>query len=106
MKLDERTFGDSPAAITLAKLINESGVKSHKISRLLNHFNLTLKELGKIDTKVSIGTARVVYENYKKSCETIPAPFSTYTANVLNTKYKCWLKENKGQVPYKIRKDK
>lgn len=104
-KFDDYTFGNSPAAVALIKLINESDVKPTKITKILTSFNLLLRELEKVNSRVAFSVAHSMYKSYKKGCEDLPAPFASYTANVLNTKYKCWLKANKAHVPYKNRED-
>lgn len=90
MKLDKNTFGDSPAAIGLACIINERGLKPRKPARLLNRFNKIIMDLNNVDITTSIHIMKLVYHEFHKTCETFEEPLNTYTQNVLSTTYKKW----------------
>lgn len=102
--IDEKTFGDSPAAIVLAKQLNERNIKLPKINKLLSDFNRTLHELEKIDSRIGLGLAHSSYKSFSEKCKTLPYPFATFTANVLDTNYKKWLKKQDWKTPYNKRK--
>jgi hypothetical protein len=90
MKLDDRTFGDSPAAINMVQIINERGLNPRKPSRLLNRFNKILVDLNHVDLTTAIHVVNLVYlESYEK-CETFEEPLNTFTQNILSTKFKQW----------------
>lgn len=98
------TFGNSLASITLAKILADDEKNLGKVGKLLSNFTIILREISKTDTKFRMGLAKMVYEQYKLSCEAYPDTFRTYLLNVLSMRYKIWLDENKAQVPYKTRK--
>jgi hypothetical protein len=90
MKLDERTFGDSPAAIDMARIINERGLNHRKPARLLNRFNKIIMDLNHVDLTTSIHVMHLVYKEFFEKCESFEEPLNTYTQNVLSTKFKEW----------------
>ena len=91
--LDKYTFGNTPACIVLAQMLNEKNIDSAKISNLFNKFNKILNELSKINNEVAINLANLVYLKYTKNI--LNYPFHTYVHNVLKTNYKKWLKQQK-----------
>lgn len=97
------TFGNSPASITLAKILADDEKQMGKVGKLLSNFSRMLREISKTDTKVRIGLGRIVFTQYEITAETYPDTFKTYLLNVLSMRYKIWLEENKGQIPYKTR---
>ncbi len=102
--LDLKTFGESPAAIILATRINQNNKHLSKIAKMLNVYNLTLKELGKIDTSIGVGLANDVFKKYVKLADRYPIEIKTYLQNVISTKYRNWLKEHNAQLSTEIRK--
>jgi hypothetical protein len=90
MKLDERTFGDSPAAIDMARIINERGLNHRKPARLLNRFNKIIMDLNHVDLTTSIHVMHLVYKEFFEKCESFEEPLNTYTQNVLSAKFKEW----------------
>ena len=100
----EGTFGKSPAAITLAKILANNEKQLGKVGKTLSTFNMILNELTKVDTKIRFGLAMLVYKKYKALAKTYPMDHATYMSNVISTRYKVWLKESKSTVPYKTRK--
>jgi hypothetical protein len=103
--LEARTFGGTPAAIKLAEIINEKNLPHYKVGRFLSSFNLTLSEIGKIDTRVSINIAKMVYIQFCSKTEDFPDEIKTFVRNLISTKFKIWLKEQNSKVPYNIRKN-
>jgi hypothetical protein len=99
------TFGNSPASITLAKILANDEKQLGKVGKLLSSFSLILHEISKTDTKVRMGLANLVFTQYKTTAETYPDTFKTYLLNVLSMRYKIWLEANKAQIPYKTRKN-
>lgn len=101
------TFGKSPAAKTLAKILHETNDKKNlaKVSKILSNFNTTLNELSKIDSKVGFYLGRVVYMKTKQECEKYPDTFKTYFMNVLTASYRQWLADNNSTTPRKLRAD-
>jgi hypothetical protein len=104
MKLNEKTYGDSPAAIILVEKLNSTNIKISKIGIILSNFNRTLHELEKIDSRIGLGLAHSSFKTFRESCKRLPLPFSTYTANVLDTNYKKWLLKQNWKTPYNKRK--
>lgn len=96
--LDLGTFGNSPAAINLAKIMNERDYPSRKVGRLLESFNRNLNELSKLDKKINIGIGKILYQHYSLKCVDFPTPIDTYTHNVLNTSFKKWILKEKGYL--------
>ncbi len=90
MKLDERTFGDSPAAIDMARIINEKGLNPRKPARLLNRFNKIIADLNHVDLTTAIHVINLVYLESHEKCETFEEPLNTFTQNILSTKFKQW----------------
>ena len=90
MKLDERTFGDSPAAIDMVRIINERGLNHRKPGRLLHRFNKIAADLNHVDLTTAIYVMHLVYKESFKTCESFEEPLNTYTQNVLSTKFKEW----------------
>jgi hypothetical protein len=89
--IDLYTYGNSPAAVTLAKIINEKNIPSKKISRLIDKFGYTLNELAKIDRRISFGLAKIIYLQRNDIIKDYPIEIRTYLANVIATKYRIWL---------------
>jgi hypothetical protein len=93
--LDLKTFGDSPAAVVLVKIINERNLKFNRVSRLLEEFNRTLNSVNKLPNQ----TARILINLYYKDalirCERFESPLDIYTKNVITTIFKKWFKKYK-----------
>jgi hypothetical protein len=104
MKLDERTFGDSPAAITMVNIINERGLDSRKPARLLNRFDKIVNDINHVDVTSAIHLMHLLYKESYEKCETFEEPLNTYTQNVLATKFKIWQKRKTTLTPKKNRK--
>lgn len=103
--LDLYTFGNSPAAINLVKILNETNFQTKKISSIYAKFNHTLHELEKIDSKIAIGLAKILYMNHKaKYFSDYPEDIKTHCLNVLSMYFKVWLKKQNAYKPYKQRK--
>lgn len=90
MKLDERTFGDSPAAVDMARIINEKGLNPRKPARLLARFNKIIADLNQVDLTTAIHLMHLVYKESLDKCETFEEPLNTFTQNILSTKFKKW----------------
>jgi hypothetical protein len=104
--LDSNTFGDSPAAIVLAKIINERNLKYKKIAKLLNDFNKTIGDINHVDTTTSIFLMGLIYRNSIDKCNSFDEPLNTYTKNVLSTIYKKWAVRKNAYKPKKNRNEK
>lgn len=104
MVLDERTFGDSPAAIDMAKIINETGLSPRKPARLLNRFNKIIMDLNHVDLTTSIHVMGLVYKESLEKCDDFEKPLDSYTKNILSTTYKVWVKRKNTLQPKKNRK--
>ena len=103
--IDKNTFGDSPAAIDLAEIINENGYKCDKISRILNEFSEILIETNNIPTDTSINMIAIIYSHYKNKCDEISdEKLRSFTKNVLSTNYKGWQFRKNVSKPSKNRK--
>lgn len=102
--IDLNTFGSSPAAIKLAEMINEQEYNPRRVSNILNSFNSMIYHTNSIDVTAAIHIMRLVYEDSIKKCNSLDAPFDSYTKNVLNTSYKLWHKRKNTQQPRKNRK--
>lgn len=103
MKLDEKTFGDSPAAIDMARVINERGLNHRKPSRLLNRFNKIITDLNHVDLTTSIYIMNLVYKESIDKCESFEEPLNSFTQNILSTKFKEWQIRKNAQKPRKFR---
>jgi hypothetical protein len=90
MKLDERTFGDSPAAVDMARIINEKGLNPRKPARLLARFDKIIADLNQVDLTTAIHLMHLVYKESLDKCETFEEPLNTFTQNILSTKFKKW----------------
>jgi len=105
-ELHKNTFGDSDAAVTLVKILNENKTNRYigkNVARLLSEFNRTLHELEKIDSKIMFYLGGLLYKVTITKLDKNPVPINTYSQNVLNTHYKVWLKKNNSTIPYKHR---
>lgn len=103
--LDIGTYGNTPAAIKLVEIINEKNINSYPIGKLLCAFNTTLNELTKINSRIGIGLVKMVYMQSSEKAKKLNPEISSYVQNVLSTKYKLWIKERNGNIPYKVRKE-
>lgn len=103
--LDKGTFGNSPAAIKLVEIMNEKNVKPTKIAKILTSFDKILADISHVNVTSAIKIVGLLYTEYTIKCKTLESPFDTYTHNVLNTKYKMWLKKKNAQLPRKNRPD-
>jgi len=94
------TFGKTPAALVLEKLLVDDDKNRRKLSTLYGSFGRTLNELSKIDSRIGIGLAKTVTANYILRSEDFPTDIETFFANVISAKYKLWLKEQNAIKPY------
>ena len=90
MKLDDKTFGDSPAAIKMTQIIIERGLDFRKPARLLHRFDKIVNDLNNVDITTAIHLMNLLYKESYETCETFTEPLNTYTQNVLSTKFKKW----------------
>lgn len=104
-ELDKGTFGNSPAAIKLVEIINEKNVKPAKIAKILTSFDKILADISHVNVTSAIKIVSLLYKEYSNKCKTLESPLDTFTHNVLNTKYKMWLKKKNTQIPHKNRPD-
>ena len=90
MIIDDRTFGDSPSAIDMARIINEKGLNCRKPGRLLKKFNKIVADLNHVDVTTAIHVMHLVYKESFEKCESFEEPLNTFTRNILSTKFKEW----------------
>lgn len=102
------TFGNTPAAITLAKILIKDENKKYvsRVSRLLQQFGAMLNELSGVDTKVSVGMEHILFHHFIKSCETLPTEIRTFTCNIISMKHRVWNESNDAYTPRKTRINK
>lgn len=100
------TFGSTPAAFELAKILSEIGDTKlvSRIGKKLNYFNAVLRELTKIDTSVNIELAKMMYLKLLeprsiKGSIPLDERVVTFVNNLLAMRYRIWLEENKGRKP-------
>lgn len=104
MALDNNTFGDSPAAITLVKIINERNLRSDKVTNILVSFNSKIRDLNGVNVTTVTYIMSLIYQDHVKKCDSLPKPLNTYTKNVLSTIYKNWQVRKNVRQPRKKRK--
>ncbi len=99
------TFGNTPAAKTLAKILHESNDTKNftKISRMFSTFNRMLHELSSVHTSVRFGLGHLVYKSFRDGCKAYPESVRTYVLNVMAGSYRQWLVENDSLTPRKTR---
>ena len=90
MKLDDRTFGDSPAGIKMVEIIIERNLDFRKPARLLNRFDRIIVEINHVEVTTAIHLMHLLYEESCEKCETFTKPLDTYTQNILSAKFKKW----------------
>lgn len=98
------TFGNSAAAVTLAKMVSTDEKQMAKVGKVLSNFSLTLHELNKIDSRISLNLGKIIMLQTKAAIDKYPETYKTYLANVISMRYKIWVSSKKGQTPYKTRK--
>jgi hypothetical protein len=104
-ELDKGTFGNSPAAIKLVEILNENNIRPTRVANILNSFDKILADISHVNVTSAIKIVTMLYKEYSKKCEFLESPLDTFTHNVLNTKYKMWLKKKNAQMPHKNRPD-
>ena len=106
VKLNLDTFGNTPAAISLARILNETqdSKSSRKVSKTLDNFNFALNEMVKMDKDVMFSVATVVYKYYLDTKLELPTLIKSYMNNVLSTQYKKWQIKHGASIPYNTRK--
>jgi hypothetical protein len=104
MILDERTFGDSPAAIDMVRIINKRGLDSRKPRRLLNRFDKITSDINHVGITSAIHLMHLLYKESCEKCESFEEPLNSYTKNVLATKFKLWQLRKGALTPKKNRK--
>lgn len=102
--INENTYGSSPAAVVLAKMINEKGFRTRKVGRILQDFNNVIANTNHVDVTTTIYLMKLAYNDSLKKCDSLETPFNTYTKNVLSTIYKVWCKRKNTLQPRKNRK--
>jgi len=100
--MDDFTYGKSPAAVTLAKIIREKYPKSsRKVGKYLCEMNRNLfllatchqkfkYDMGMLETLLL--QCRDFHLNRIRTCKTIPDEVRTYALNVASKSGKVWLK--------------
>lgn len=103
--LQQNTFGDSKAAIVLAKMITPNTNLSKSIGNFLGGYNRTLNELTKIDSRIALGLGKTVFLQVSKKTEEYPPEINTFLNNVVHTIHKKFQEKLNGLKPYKFRAD-
>lgn len=89
--LDTTTFGNSPAAITMVKIINERGLSPRKPARLLTRFDKIIVDINHVEVMSARHIVKLLYKESFEKCNSFNEPLNTYTQNILTAKYKKWL---------------
>lgn len=104
--LDPRTFGGSRAAEVLVERLKAHDSKMiNKIGRFWVGYTQTINELKKVDSRISIGLAKLVYHNATIKAGTFPDDIKTYLENIISARHKIFLNEMDALTPYKKRAD-
>lgn len=101
--MDPYTYGDSPAAITLAKILASSPKDiKYKTTRIINRYFKGLKQILKMDDpEIRIYMANLWYEENLKRANFNESPNNeefpiTYIKNVMSMKFKVY--QNTGKI--------
>ena len=98
---DIETYGDSPAAINLAHIINENEhtyKTTRKITRILNGFSNIITSTNHIDLETSTYLMDLVYHDFVKKCDGLEnEKVRKHTLTVLSTRYKYWQRRKNTQ---------
>lgn len=102
--LDSKTFGNFPASIVLVNMINENEDYKNKkllsqISKCTTHFNTVLNELEKVDINTAIFIVKSIHPKYIEIALSLPEKYGTYTANVVESIKKQWMKDKNINLP-------
>ena len=106
IKIDEKTFGDSLAAITMVQIINERGLNHKKPARLLTRFDKIANDLNHVDVTSAIHLMNLLYKESLEMCGSFEKPLDSYTQNVLSSKFKKWQIKKNALTPKKNRKSR
>lgn len=99
--MDDFTYGNSPAAVTLAKIQSEKYPRAKKIGKYLCEMNRNLFLLASCHSKFkydmgTLETMMLLCRNYHvnriKENTGIPSEVLSYMLNVASTNYKTWLR--------------
>ena len=92
--IDIYTYGDSPAAINLAHIINENEhtyKTTRKITRILNGFSNIITSTNHIDLETCTYLMDLVDHDFVKKCDGLEnEKVRKHTLTVLSTRYKYW----------------
>jgi hypothetical protein len=96
MKTDLYTYGNSPAAIVLAKLVDQYDV-GHKVGRIWGDCSTGLREIGRSNLsqrskKQMFCLWRDAYLNRTKRSN-LPDEVQHYLNNVIVTRFKMWISD-------------
>lgn len=97
-KLDDTTFGKTPAALKLVEIINEKNFKPQLIGKHLTKFSQTLHELEKIDYNIGLGLSELSFNKIYEHLNVLPIPLNTFSINVLVTNYRIWKVKQKNKI--------
>ena len=92
-EIDLYTFGNSDAAITLAKILSQAGYERcrKKAATKFREFCTIMKQLDKIDDiSIRVVLSKLLMENARNSVKflKIPEEVKSYLLNVMNAVYK------------------
>jgi hypothetical protein len=104
--LDPRTFGGSRAAEVLVERLKAHDSKMiNKVGHIWVSYSQTFNEIKKLDSRISIGLAKLVYHNAIGKADTFPDDIKTYFKNIISARYRVFLIERDAHKPYKHRAD-
>lgn len=104
INLDKGTYGNTPAALRLVRVINLLQIEDYKrIGKLLSSFNSTLTEMNKVNTRISVGIVHILYHHYIESTKTLNFHCMSFVRNLISARYRQWQKENNARIPKKFR---
>lgn len=103
--IDKGTFGNTPAAIKLAEIINERNIPYRRIGNLLGTFNTILNEMSNVHSKVSITVVKIIRDKFLLDADKFPLEVRSYVKNLIIGKYRHWMVNNEGGVSRFKRKE-
>lgn len=104
--VDDKTFGDTPAAVSLARILSETDdIKSlSKVGRSLANFNELLRELTKVNKDHRYYLAEIALRNLvQNEHRELPVKVESYFKNCVKTAYKKWFNKHQGITKNKNR---
>ena len=104
--LDKNTFGNSKASEILVEILSHYDRKViNKVASQLTDYSRKLNQLKKIDSRSALYFARLIYFDFYEQASRFESEICKFLRNVLNMRYKKFIKEMDGLTPYKERLD-